>query len=174
MIEKNCCIIYLKNSFISLFKRFLFLYIVIQWESIIKWNKPLFHQPAKVHSFYNHWKSSWDFTFTRKHCIEVKTKSTSSYNVKCQMSKICLDRYLWGSFRWICNFICPQLQTCIQKIIKLKLHHFSWEELDTVNPPLSPPLIPCMFECGVGGGGLDSIERECFFIFSETQCFSAF
>ena len=170
MIEKNCCIIYLKNSFISLFKRFLFLYIVIQWERIIKWNKPLFHQPAKVHSFYNHWKSSWDFTFARKHCIEVKTKSTSSYNVKCQMSKICLDRYLWGSFRWIWKFICPQLQKKkfkkIKKIIKLKLHHFSWEELDTVNPLLSPPLIPCMFECGARG--------ECFFIFSETRYFSAF
>ena len=25
-----------------------------------------------------------------------------------------------------------------------------------------------------GGGGLDSIEREGFFIFSETRCFSAF
>ena len=59
-----------------------------------------------------------------------------------------------------------------KKIIKLKLHHFSWEKLDTVNPLLSPPLIPCMFECGVGGGNL--MERECFFIFSEMRCFSAF
>ena len=137
MIEKNCCIIYLKNSFISLFKRFLFLYIVIQWESIIKWNKPLFHQPAKVHSFYNHWKSSWDFTFTRKHCIEVKTKSTSSYNVKCQMSKICLD--IDTSEDPSDESETLSVHSCrhvYKKIIKLKLHHFSWEELDTVNPLL--------------------------------------
>ena len=175
MIEKNCCIIYLKNSFISLFKRFLFLYIVIQWESIIKWNKPLFHQPAKVHSFY----------ITTEKALEISLSPESTVlKLKPKAHLPIMSRARWARSVWIDTSEDPSdeseslsVHSCrhvYKKIIKLKLklHHFSWEEWDTVNPLLSPPLIPCMFECGAGGG--DSIERECFFIFTETRCFSAF
>ena len=59
-------------------------------------------------------------------------------------------------------FLSTAADMCIKKIIKLKMYHFSWDKLDTVNPILSAPLIlfhaclsvcVCVWQAVVGGGG---------------------
>ena len=64
-------------------------------------------------------------------------------------------------------FLSTAADKCIKKIIKLKMYHFSWDKLDTVNPILSAPLIlfhACLSVCvcvwRAGGVGL----REGVFI----------